>query len=259
MSLVLAFDTATEDVALALGRFEGDSLTVVGSRDFHAPRAALSRLIPAVRELLSETGAEELSIGTVVVGRGPGSFTGVRIGVATAKGIAQGLGARLLGAGTLDAIAWRFAEAERTVGVVGDAMRGEVYPALFRCGAGTCERLTPDEVADPAEVASRWAESILEQGGPPLLLTGNGLAKHAEAFADTLGELVEFAEPELWAPMGATLLRAAHAAPIGDGTPSALLPVYTRLSDPEEAERLRGVKAGSPLPGNGVAGPGGER
>ena len=85
-------------------------------------------------------GPEIAEVTEVVVGRGPGSFTGVRIGVATAKGLAQGLGVPLFGVSTLEAIAWRFAAsgtatepAARGV-VLGDAMRGEVYPALFTSG-----------------------------------------------------------------------------------------------------------------------------
>lgn len=259
MSLVLAFDTATEDTALAIGRFEGGRVTVLGSRDFHAPRAALSRLVPAIGELLSETGTEALSISTVVVGRGPGSFTGVRIGVATAKGLTQGLGARLVGVGTLDAIAWRFAEEDRLVGVVGDAMRGEVYPALFRCGGGACVRLTPDEVTFPQDAASAWSERLDESGGERLLLAGNGLAKHASVFTDVLGHQAEIAIPERWSPLGATLLRAAQHASSDGGDPAALLPIYTRLSDAEEAERQRHERSGDRLPDTGVAGPGGER
>ncbi|MBE0476492.1 MAG: tRNA (adenosine(37)-N6)-threonylcarbamoyltransferase complex dimerization subunit type 1 TsaB [Coriobacteriia bacterium] len=266
MSLVLAFDTATEHIALALGRFAGGRLEVVGRHDFPAPRAALSRLLPAIGEVLSETGTEAASIRTVAVGRGPGSFTGVRIGVATAKGLAHGLGAALFGAGTPDAVAWRFADRSCIVGVVGDAMRGEVYPALFACGGGSCERLTPDRVMRPEDVARAWRSLLDGQreasrrrlAEPPgaLVLTGNGLAKHGHVFSEVLGRDAELAEEGMWAPTGEALLRAVRANPQGDGLAASLLPVYTRLSDAEEAERLlRGLPGGGPVPGTGVAGP----
>ena len=67
--------------------------------------------------------------------------------------------------------------------LIGDAMRGEVYPALFRCGRGRAERLTPDRVAKPAQAAEEWAAL-----GEPLLLAGNGLRKYGEVFAEALGD-----------------------------------------------------------------------
>ncbi len=145
-------------------------------------------------------------VGVVVVGRGPGSFTGVRIGVATAKGLAQGLGAPLYGVGTLDAIAWQLADFEGTVCVLGDAMRGEVYPALFEATGEAVRRLTPDRVADPQTVAETWS-----QLAGPLLLAGNGLAKHVELFSAAMPS-ARIAEQHLWYPSGTGLIAAFEAA-----------------------------------------------
>jgi bifunctional N6-L-threonylcarbamoyladenine synthase / protein kinase Bud32 len=254
---VLAFDTATEVIAIGLGRWpdaEGDlALEVDAELEIDLPRAANAQLLPAVRGLLAESSLEAGDLDAVVVGRGPGSFTGVRIGVASAKGLAQGLGVPLYGAGTLDAIAWRFARHDGLVGVVADAMRQEVYPALFRCGGGRVERLEPDRVITPEEAARRWAAEIAE----PLVLAGNGLAKHAEVFADALGARATLADRHLWRPSGAGLLAAALAAlPEADaGDPGELLPIYTRLADAEEAEARRDGRAGG-LSATGVAGPG---
>jgi tRNA threonylcarbamoyl adenosine modification protein YeaZ len=251
MTRVLAFDTATEVVAIGVGAWpdaeEDSPAEVLGTLDFVAPRAACERLLPAVKVLLRTLGLEPDDLDAVVVGRGPGSFTGVRIGVATAKGLARGLGRSLYGVSTLDAVAMRFAGHEGVIGIVGDAMRREVYPALFRCSGGDVTRMTTDEVGAPADVAARWAEEI--EGG--LLLAGNGLAKYADVFIDALGERVTLAPRELWTPGGAGLLAAAFASrDIGDGEPGAVLPVYTRLSDAEEAE----IPRGGMLPASGVAG-----
>ena len=181
--------------------------------------------------------AESSEVGVVVVGRGPGSFTGVRIGVATAKGLAQGLGAPLYGVGTLDAIAWQFADFEGTVCVVGDAMRGEVYPALFEATGDAVRRLTPDRVASPQAVAEAWS-----QLAGPLLLAGNGLAKYVDLFSEAMPS-ARIAEQRLWYPSGAGLIAAFEAArgsgELVGGDPGTVLPVYTRLSDAEEAERAR--------------------
>ena len=196
---------------------------------------------------------------------GPGSFTGVRIAVATAKGLAHGAGVPLVGFGTGDAIASRWS-GHGLLGVVGDAMRGEVYPALFRTSDGPPRRLTEDTVSFPAVVAAEWAAL-----GEPVTLTGGGLAKHREVFAQTLGADASFADERIWAPDGASLVAAAWAAGGGGSLaavagmesadafavvhPALLLPVYTRLSDAEEAER-RAVAGAPSVPGTGVAGPG---
>lgn len=258
----MAFDAATEHVAIGLAEIGDDgSLTMVAAVDFSAPRAALGTLLPAVEQLLQSAGVARDEISVVAVGRGPGSFTGVRIAVASAKGLAHGLGVPLTGLGTLDAVAWRFANREAIVGIVGDAMRGEVYPCLFRCGGGRCERLGGYRVAKPTAAAAEWA--ALDEA--PTILAGNGLAKYSDAFRSALGDRAELADDTLWTPTGASTIAAAlserdepalKTALVDPGAlivhPGVLLPVYTRLSDAEEAEERRlGVG-----PVNGVAGPG---
>jgi tRNA threonylcarbamoyl adenosine modification protein YeaZ len=253
MALFLALDTATEEVAVGLGEFGAEGVVLLGETNLDVPRASLTHLAPAVTRLLESTGRAVRDVRAVIVGRGPGSFTGVRIGVAAAKGIAQGLQVPLYGVGTLDAIAERFSGREGLVGVVGDAMRREVYPALFRCDGIGVRRLTGHEVSTPAAVAKAWAEI-----GEPILLAGNGLRKYAAVFGDALGGGGLFAPEAAWTPTGESLLlagwRAHQAGVLGDGDPATLLPIYTRLSDAEEAERSR---AGLPrvLSDNGVIGP----
>ena len=252
--LVLAFDTASEQVAIGLGSREGDAVELIASADFEASRQALSVLLPAVERLLARSGHQPGDLAEIVVGRGPGSFTGVRIGVATAKGVAHGLGVPLYGVGTLDAVAWRSSAHQGLLGVVGDAMRKEVYPALFRIAEGVAERLSPDAVAHPEGVAALWAEL-----NEPVLVVGGGLNKYSELFDRPELGLV-LGDPALWSPSGAGLLDAYSACIAGgsrgDGSAGALLPVYTRLSDAEENERDRaGVKAAMPI--SGVDGPAG--
>ncbi len=260
--VVLAFDAATEHIAIGVAEVAPDALRVRGHVDFSARRAALGRLLPAIRDVMAEACVDDDDVAAVAVGRGPGSFTGVRIAVSTAKGLAHGWGVPLVGLGTLDAVAWRFAEHEGLVGIVGDAMRGEVYPCAFRCGGGRAERLDPYHVAHPYEAAALWAAL-----GEPLLLAGNGLAKYRDVFAESLGARAVFAEEVLWTPTGASCIQAAlaeqespslaqalhdpHAASLH---PGVLLPVYTRLSDAEETERQRSGGGGTALPRGGVAG-----
>lgn len=243
---IIAIDTSTEVVAIGLGALEDGQVQVLGVGDVYAPRAALAQTLPRVSELLAANRVEPSEIDMVVVGRGPGSFTGVRIGVSIAKGLAHGLGVPLFGVGTLDAIAWRlqpFAQAPTLVGVLGDAMRSEVYPALFRISAQGVVRLEEDSVARPAEVAARWASL-----GEPCVLIGNALHKYRELFGATDHTAFTLAEEALWSPSGEALLAAFGAAwaagSQGPGDVAALLPVYTRASDAEENERKAAEKGG---------------
>lgn len=254
MTLLLAIDTATEELAVGLGFLRSDGVHLVGETNLDVPRASLTHLVPSVTRLLDSADLQLRDVDVVVVGRGPGSFTGVRIAVAAAKGIAQGLGVPLYGVGTLDAVAERFAGRDGLLGVVGDAMRREVYPALFRCADGGVRRIGTDEVASPAGVAERWSAM-----GERILLAGNGLRKYRDVFAEALGPAAEFAPEALWAPSGEALLQAAWRArrdgTWGDGDAATVLPVYTRLSDAEEAERARCGSASAGTPVSGVAGP----
>lgn len=256
-SLILALDTATEITAVGLAWRTDAGLRTFATAEMDARRAAMSRLLPMAESILSANAVSIRDVEAVVVGRGPGSFTGVRIGVATAKGLAHGLGVSLYGVGTLDAIAWRIAAAGRSglLGVVGDAMRGEVYPALFRLHDGRAERIAPDRVAKPEGVVAEWGQ--LET---PLLLAGNGLRKYRAQFEAGLGGRATFLDEELWGPTGDGLFSAYGLAlergEEGSGDPNEVLPVYTRLSDAEENEIARNGVAHPGMPESGVAGVG---
>lgn len=258
--LLLAIDTATEVVAVGIATLERGQLDVVLTLDEVAPRRANAELLSQVGRALDEAGVTIQAVSSVLAGRGPGSFTGVRIGVATAKGIAHGLGVPLWGVGTLDAIAWRVAQHhDGLIGIVGDAMRGEVYPSLFRAvrtDTGVrVTRISPDTVAKPEAAAARFAEQI---GDDAVVLAGNGLAKYLETFTSVLGERMTTADAQLWGPTGEGLfgawIGAARTGALVGGDPASLLPIYTRLSDAEENERARSGHSVEPPPPTGVAG-----
>ena len=132
-------------------------------------------------------------------------------------------------------------------------MRGEIYPALFRCAGGRALRLTPDAVAKPAGVAAAWAAL-----GEPLVLAGNGLRKYADVLLGELGSTASVADEALWAPgadgLFAAWCAARDAGELGSGDAGELLPVYTRLSDAEENEQTHAGAFGDRTPASGVAG-----
>lgn len=246
----LAFDTASEMLALAVGDVAGESAQLIEAADAPAPRKSDEVLLTRATEMLARAGLAPRDVDLVVVGRGPGSFTGVRIGIATAKGVACGLGCPVHGVSTLEAVAWRAWRGglRGKVGVVEDAMRKEVYPVRFMLTDAGVARLELDNVCKPAEVAEHWIEA-----GEELTLVGDGLRKHAACFEN---ELFTIGPEELWTPDGEGLLQAyvalRDAGQLGSGDPAVLLPVYTRLSDAEEAERAR-LSIADTMPASGVA------
>ncbi len=257
---VVAVDTSTDMLACAAGRLAADGgLEVLAGADRMCRRHANEQLVGAVDGLLAGLGLARADVDAVLAGTGPGSFTGVRIGVATAKGLACGLEVPLYGVSTLDAVAWGAWKAgvRGLVGVVGDAMRREVYPGLYRVDDGGVERLFASEtVLKAADAAALWADRP-DRG--EITLTGDGLVKYRALYEEA--GFGRFVPEDMWHPTGEGLLRAAAARQLlrsrgalqlprcgdtwedggaeGSGDPALVLPVYTRLSDAEENERVR--------------------
>ena len=268
--MIVAFDTSTEVIALGLGEeldavqlgaSAGEAAGAVGRAIVHtdsipARRCANQKLLSSVQQMLCDEGVGQDRIAAVACGRGPGSFTGVRIGVATAKGVASGLGCPLHGVSTLDAVAWEvWAQGYRgALGVVGDALRKEVYPVRYMLDDDGIERLDHDGVDKPANVCGRWPGFYGGQGQAPML-AGDGLAKFQDMFVQAFSEAgvaCEVLDQGCWAVTGRGLLLAFYEAErrgeLGSGHPQELLPVYTRLSDAEENEKAR-LAEGKPMRG----------
>ncbi len=269
---VLAFDTANEVVAIGVGKLDAQAQAVrpVASLEVAAHRASNTQLLPRVDALLADAGIDRSDIACVCVGRGPGSFTGVRIAMATAKGVASALGVALVGVSSLDVVAWNAwsAGVRGSVAVVADAMRREVYPVRYALDDAGVARIDADRVVKAQTAADELAQSVASSSdeaasaatgagaaavgaaaapAAPLQITGDGLKKYADLFAAAGVLLPE----DLWAPTGAGLLSALQAAWRSGAAdpfnarrhnPGFLLPVYTRLSDAEENERIRLAK-----------------
>lgn len=259
---VVAFDTANEMISIGLGRLDraGQRIEVIASHEVGAFRASNVKLLPEIDALLKQESVARNQVACVVCGRGPGSFTGVRICMASAKGIAIGLDVPLFGVSTADAQAWQqwHAGVRGQLVVIGDAMRKEVYPVRYTLSDTGIERLNSDFVMKAAELPA-WLGGASDDRSQ-LVITGDGLKKYADLCADQ-GTLAD--ESQRY-PTGTGLLLAAQAAwmngafdpdagregfgPLQQGNPCTALPVYTRLSDAEEAERTRFAKrADQPL------------
>lgn len=253
---LVAFDTSSDVVALGIARYnvDGLGLEVVHSSASPAPRQANTVLLQWLVEAMANVGAGIDEVDAVVVGRGPGSFTGVRIGVATAKGLAQGRGVPLWGVSTTDAIAHQCAAmgVRGTVLVACDAMRGEIYPAIFAITEDAVTRQHADYVAKPNVVIEQWISALPKD--QPVLLVGNALGKYGEALIEGLrsqGIAIELGAEGMHYPTGRGLI-GAYLADVNSceqtGYPGDVLPIYTRLSDAEEDQRkAQGLASGQSL------------
>ncbi len=243
--VILAFDTSSDFLCASV--LEGDpsqgpdALRLLATRDHPCRRQSNVELVQSLGEALGEAGLAFGDVDAFLVGRGPGSFTGVRIGVATAKGLSLGAQRPLYGASTLDACAWRAWKAgvRGLIGVVLDAMRREIYPGLFSLDETGAHRLFDAETVSkvPSAVAA-WAT---REDASRIQLTGDGLGKYRQAFAEA--GLARALDEELWHPSGEGLALSLAAPWNFDasdpGDPALLLPIYTRLSDAEENELKR--------------------
>ena len=216
--LVLGIETATALGGVAVvsgdGRLLGE-ITLLG-RESHS-----ERIIPAAGELLEALGARQEDLGAVAVSSGPGSFTGLRTGLAAAKGLAFARGVPLFGVPTLEALAANAPPASGTVCAVLGARRGECFRALFDVGDAGPVRRTPDELVPEAAFAASLPAGCLVIGEAP-----------PGARARRTTPPLRFAPPQLNHPRAAAIALAGCAA-LRSGRPtelSTLLPGYLRTA-----------------------------
>lgn len=207
---VLAFDTANEVIAIGVGMLHEEvrAIELVAHAEIEARRQSNTQLIPRIDALLAENGIARGDIACVCVGRGPGSFTGVRIAMATAKGIASALEVGLVGVSSLDAVAWGVWEsgARGEVAVVADAMRKEVYPVRYLVDGAGAHRLDADRVvkADLAaeelvecDAATPGASDALQSIGSSVLANSSlDCSRRAELRAEHTARPQELSTPD---------------------------------------------------------------
>jgi tRNA threonylcarbamoyladenosine biosynthesis protein TsaB len=154
VTVALETSTRTPTVAARFGDWTGE-------RELSHARAHASDLLPELAELLREGGARPAQIGTVIVGTGPGSYTGLRVGVALALGLARASGARLVGVPSTETWAFGALPAGATAGIVIDARSEEFYFASQRRTAGDVEVLRAPCVLDAAQLDAALASMSL--------------------------------------------------------------------------------------------------
>jgi tRNA threonylcarbamoyladenosine biosynthesis protein TsaB len=221
---ILAIDTATAQVGVAIG----DAGEVRGEIRLVGGRRHAEQLAPAIESLVAWTGVRLDQLAAIAVGVGPGLFTGLRVGVTTAKVMAQVLRIPVVAVPSPDLVAYPVRHSSRLVVAVLDARRREVFHASYRTVPGGVQRVSDYAVAAPAELVA-----LLEAGGEEALLVGDGVAAHAPAF-DGL-DRVELAGPEFAHPSVAALVALATARVEREEfeAPWDVQPLYLRESDAE--------------------------
>lgn len=206
---VLAIETATPACALGLRTSDGFELGWVIDEDRHHTEA----LTASIARALAETSLRARDIDRVVVDRGPGLFTGLRVGLATALGLSQGTGCALVGVTSLELLAHGAFDAGVRGTVVGavDGRRGEVFIQNFRLD-DEVTALTPASVTTARDVAIEWATS-----GAPVTFTGDGVERYLRDFsAVPNGSVQPQTVPSVTAALrlGATREPVEHVEPL---------------------------------------------
>ena len=220
--IVLGIETATVQVGCALGGHEG----VLAS--FHAARGRRHAeiLTPAIDFVCGQAQISLSEVGAVAVDIGPGLFTGLRVGVATAKAMAQALRVPVIGFSSLDLLAYPVRHTRRLIACVIDARRGEVFAALYRQVPGGVQRQTAPAVTSPSQLAGELLARNEE-----CLLVGDGAIRYAEVFVDLAG--VEAAGVGNAYPSAAALVELAQPRAQREEfvQPWELEPMYLRQAD----------------------------
>ncbi len=207
-------------------------------------------LLPAIEDLLKTSGITIKELSLIACSAGPGSFTGVRIGVATAKGLAAPFDIPCIGVSSLEAMAYMFAGTPCVICPVIGARRGNVYAAVFNSdGNGKVTRLAEDDlvaIADVKAFINRYTSDA--HHALPLYFTGDSVTECFEADGELNAVKLTETPTSLSAPTGYGVALCGYRKFIASGkdeslySESALLPIYLRKSQAEREKEERELK-----------------
>lgn len=226
---LLAIDTSTSLLGVALV----DEQRVLASYELLAERAHAVELPQAVTRVLKAAGVTLEQVEGIAIDIGPGSFTGLRIGVAFVKALAFCLKKPVVGVPSLDVMAANHLFAPHLVCPIVDAKQKKLYAACFKTSDGGLAKQSDYHLLTVEELIP-----MLKDG--PVMFLGDGIPLYRERLTQALGERARFATPDLWLPRAATLGRLGleRLAKGQRDDPSRLVPMYlhpmtctVRLSD----------------------------
>lgn len=226
---ILGIDTSTMVGSIAVT----DGYQLLSEYILRVDETHSSRLVPAIDQVLRDAGLQIGDMDGLAVSQGPGSFTGLRIGMATMKGLALALGKPLAGVPTLDALAWSVPLVSIRVCPMIDARMGEVYAAVYNFRDGSLHRTSDYMVST--------VQNLLSDFKGRTLFFGTGASLYRSLILETLGDDAVFLPFDCEAPRASVVAFLAHRRLERDESVDldGLEPIYVRRS---EAERKRGVK-----------------
>ena len=222
--LILGIESAGSQVGCAIGGHEG----VLASAHAGKGRRHAENLAPQIDFVRGQAGIELSDLGAVAVDVGPGLFTGLRVGIATAVVMSHALGVPMIPITSPDLMAFPARWSSRLIVTALDARRGELFTALFRKVPGGIQRVREVNVCTPDDLAAE-----LEVADEPALLVGDGALRYADTFHDI--RRIEMAEQGLAQPSARSLVQLAHARAMREEFVQSweLEPVYLRKPDAE--------------------------
>lgn len=183
--LVLGIETSTAQASVTIGSEQG----IVGSCTISRGATPGEFLLPAVEFLMHQSGLSYRNLSAVAVGLGPGLFTGLRVGVTTAKSLAQALSVPIIGISSLDLLAYDGRYSSKVICPVLDARRKEVFYAFYRQAPGGVARMSDYSVGSPLHLVND-----IEAAAADFLLIGNGALLYRDQLEDAerveLGSMV---------------------------------------------------------------------
>jgi tRNA threonylcarbamoyladenosine biosynthesis protein TsaB len=232
---ILAIDSTSISASVAVMTEE----TLLGEYTVNHPRTHSQKLMPIIQSLLGELEMRVDEMDLIAVSNGPGSFTGIRIGLATAKGLSQPFGIPVIEVPTLVALAFNYYGFAGLVCPVMDARRDEVYTGLYRFEAGKLVEMIGECAIHPLKLA----ESIsgLNEKGENVMFLGDGCYKYREIFEDVLGKNAIFS------PGGGVMQKASSvgaAAVLMGYDKKSYLDIDANYLRKSEAEETRERKSG---------------
>ena len=225
---ILAIDTSTMLGGIAIM----DEITLIAETRLNVKSTHSERLMTEIEHCLKQSSLKISDIDVFAVAIGPGSFTGLRIGLSTVKGLSYATGKPIVSVPTLDALALNFPYSRYPVCTMLDARKKEVYAALFKWEDDNFKKLINETSVNPEEFMS----NVLLRGEyDKIIFAGEGAVIYKNKIIDAMGEKAVFASPEKTVPSPANVaslgmkkaLRGEFSEPV------SLAPVYIRRSEAE--------------------------
>jgi tRNA threonylcarbamoyladenosine biosynthesis protein TsaB len=235
---ILSIETATLAGGVALMEEAG----LIAEYRLHVEVRHSERLLSAIDRLLSDSGTAAADLDAIAISIGPGSFTGLRVGLSTAKGLAMGSRKPLVTVPTLEAMASLFPYSSALIAPMLDARRQEVYWALFDTQEGRAVRLHPEAATSP--------EAVLESIGhfdQPILFVGEGAEKYRDLLLTSRPGETRFAPKALQFPSAAAVAELGLTR-LKEGKihlPEEVTPFYLRASTAELNHRAKSSSEGT--------------